>query len=148
MILCNSLVEKEIFLISSIPWIIHLDQPIDNQPIRTTTLPLYSDDYDNVPNIPLSNLSTPINQKQIPIITTNLSLNSSTSTTPIPSPEPHVPLQIERRRSISPPLAPQMSPDNGRPLHHLTQNNSQHPIEENIESLERSKSNSRAQVNI
>jgi hypothetical protein len=28
-----------------------------------------------------------------------------------------------------------MSPDNGRPLHHLTQPTSQHLIEENIEQL-------------
>jgi hypothetical protein len=128
------------------PLIFNLDQPVDDFPqqqqqsIRKSTLPLYSDDYDNVPNVPLSNLSTPINQKQIP------SASSSTSTTPVPSPEPHVPAQVERRRSISPPLPPQMSPDNGRPLQHLSQTNTQRFVDENIEALERSKSNSRAQV--
>lgn len=39
-----------------------------------------------------------------------------------------------------------MSPDNGRPLHHLTQTITQRSIEENIDSLEKSKSTSRAQV--
>ncbi len=127
------------------PLIFNLDQSVDDfqqhqQSIRKPTLPLHSDDYDNVPHVPLSNLSTPINQKQIP------STSSSTSTTPIPSPEPHVPAQIDRRPSISPPLPPQMSPDNGRPLNHLTQLTSQRPIAENIDLLERSKPTSRAQV--
>ena len=124
--------------------IFNLDPPADDFPqqqsIRKATFPLYTDDYDNVPNVPLSNLSTPINQKQIP------STSSSTSTTPVPSPEPHVPAQIERRRSISPPLPPQMSPDNGRPLQHLAQPFAQRPADENIEALERSKSTSRTQV--
>jgi len=127
------------------PLIFNLDQSVDDfqqhqQSIRKPTLPLHSDDYDNVPHVPLSNLSTPINQKQIP------STSSSTSTTPIPSPEPHVPAQIDRRPSISPPLPPQMSPDNGRPLQHLTQSHFQRSVDENIDTLERSKSNSRAQV--
>jgi hypothetical protein len=39
-----------------------------------------------------------------------------------------------------------MSPDNGRPLHHLTQINSQRPVDGNNENIERSKSNSRIQV--
>jgi hypothetical protein len=141
-------------LISFNTLIFNLDPPIDDyqqQILRKTTLPLYSDDYDNVPNVPLSILSTPINHKQIPTTNVNLSLNlpstnSSSSTTPVPSPESHVPSQIERRRSISPPLPPQMSPDNGRPLNHLTQITSQRPIAENIDLLERSKPTSRAQV--
>jgi hypothetical protein len=39
-----------------------------------------------------------------------------------------------------------MSPDNGRPLQHLTQTNGQRSADENIETLERSKSTSRTQV--
>ncbi|CAF1156782.1 unnamed protein product [Rotaria sp. Silwood1] len=113
---------------------------------KITTLPLYSDDYDNIPNGSISNLSTPINHKQIPIITANYLLdlpntNSSILTTSIPSPESHVPLENERRRSISPPLPPQMSPDNGRPLPHLTQN----LIDEHIDITKRLKTNLRSQ---
>jgi len=39
-----------------------------------------------------------------------------------------------------------MSPDNGRPLHHLTQITSQRSIDGNIDLLERSKATSRGQV--
>ncbi|CAF0959170.1 unnamed protein product [Rotaria sordida] len=127
-------------------------QQQQQQPIRKIiTLPLYSDDYDNIPNAPISNLSTPINHKQIPIITSNFSLdlpniNSSIITTPILSPELHVPSQNERRRSISPPLPPQMSPDNGRPLQHLIQTTtSQHSIDEHIDTTKRLKTNLRSQ---
>ncbi|CAF3754296.1 unnamed protein product [Rotaria socialis] len=94
------------------------------QPIRKiTTLPFYSDDYDNMPSVPISNLSTPNNQLQVPITNTNYSLNvpNTNLSSPIPSPDIHVPLPKERRRSMSPPLPPQMSPDSGRPLHHLPQ---------------------------
>lgn len=95
---------------------------------------------------PLSSLSTPINHKQIPIITASFTLempsvNSSMITTQILSPDAHAPVQNERRRSISPPLPPQMSPDNGRPLHHLTQITAQH-----IESTKQSKSSTRSPV--
>jgi hypothetical protein len=39
-----------------------------------------------------------------------------------------------------------MSPDNGRPLHHLLQTNSQRSIDGNNETVERIKPNSRTQV--
>ncbi|CAF1016745.1 unnamed protein product [Adineta steineri] len=117
----------------------------ENQPIndyqqqsikKASILPLYSDDYDNVPNSLSSNLSTPINHIRRPPSTA-----SSTSTTPIPSPEPQVPSQNERRRSISPPLPPQMSPDNGRPLHQLIQ-----PIFQRINDENREQTDSMSRV--
>ncbi len=46
------------------------------------------------------------------------SSSTSSSFTPTPTPEPYVPSNIQGRRSISPPLPPQMSSDNGRPVHH------------------------------
>lgn len=123
-----------------IPGLYYLD-PLQDDYQRKTTLPLYTDDFDSVQNL-TTGITTNGN------LTLDLpSTNSSSTTTPIPSPESHKVIQNERRRSISPPLPPQMSPDNGRPLHHLTQITTQRITnEENIESLERSKSNSRTQV--
>lgn len=120
-----------------------LAQPIDDFPpqsIRKTAMPI---SLEEINTAPLANSS----KQQIPLVQSNLSLDSpsetsSRSTTPIPSPELHVPVQVERRRSISPPLPPQMSPDNGRPLPHLLQINSQRPINEHTESSQRSKSSS------
>lgn len=57
-----------------------------------------------------------------------------------------MPLTKERRRSISPPLPPQMSPDNGRPLPHLTQTNSQRLFGDQNESAKQSKTSTRSQV--
>jgi hypothetical protein len=37
---------------------------------------------------------------------------------------------------MSPPLPPQMSPDNGRPLHHLEQTTSQRLTSENINQIQ------------
>ncbi|CAF4320291.1 unnamed protein product, partial [Rotaria magnacalcarata] len=113
------------------------------QPIRKiTTLPFYSDDYDNLPSVPISNLSTPNNQLQIPITNTNYSLDvpNTNLSSPIPSPDIHVSLPKERRRSMSPPLPPQMSPDNGRPLHHLPQS-----TDEIVDPTKQSKSTLRSQ---
>lgn len=56
------------------------------------------------PSATISKVSTELNE-------------SSLSVTPIPSPN------LTRRRSISPPLPPAMSPDNGRPLVSTITNN-------------------------
>ena len=120
----------------------YLDSSINGysqQSKRKITLPLYSDDTDN---LPMSNLSTPINHKPKPLMNSNFSLdlpsiNSSRLTSPIVSPEFHVPPQNERRRSISPPLPPQMSPDNGRPIDQLPKTISQPSIYEQINLTKR-----------
>jgi hypothetical protein len=69
-----------------------------------------------------SSLPTPTNAKPQQHLhrTSDLaSAATSSSTTPVPSPEPVLPSPTVRRRSMSPPLPPAMSPDNGRPLPHL-----------------------------
>ena len=128
--------------------IIYLDQPIDDFPQQSTRKTVVPITPDEINHIPLAKSSTQINSKQsIPVIQSSLSSdvpseNSSRSTTPIPSPELHIPVQLERRRSMSPPLPPQMSPDNGRPLPHLPQTTSQRSMDEHAESSQRSKSSS------
>ncbi|UJR32051.1 hypothetical protein I4U23_019518 [Adineta vaga] len=108
------------------PVIIDQQQQQQQSIKKLSTVPLYSDEYDNIPNTVTSNLFTPINHIR----------NSLSSTTPIPSPEPRVPTQTDRRRSLSPPLPPQMSPDNGRPLHHSTLTTAQHITQINQEPTE------------
>jgi hypothetical protein len=105
---------------------------------RPTSLPTYSDDYENITS---TRSSTPIKQKQIsekPRIiqqtfhntestssrtsssssSSKSSSSSSVTPTPTPPPPPPVHSNIQRRRSISPPLPQQISSDNGRPVHH------------------------------
>ena len=130
----------------------NLDPLIDDFAHQSNRKLMIPSSNEETNNVPLSNSSTPVNTKKLPVIQTNLSLDitsdhSSRSTTPIPSPELHVPSQqFERRRSISPPLLPQMSPDNGRPIPYSTQTNAQRSADEHTETSQRSKASSRTQV--
>ena len=147
------MIKKTTFLeVTSSEKILHSDPTIDEFAHQSNRKPAIPPSTEETNNVPLSNSSTPINSKQIFVTQANLSMDipseqSSRSTTPIPSPEPRVPSQqLDRRRSISPPLLPQMSPDNGRPLPYLTQTNAQRSADEHTETSQRSKASSRTQV--
>ena len=67
---------------------------------------------------------------------TSTSSSSSSSTTPTPTPQSPVPQKLHQRRSVSPPLAPMISANNGRPVHQqppppaTTNNSSQRAFDE------------------
>ncbi|CAF0725174.1 unnamed protein product [Adineta steineri] len=101
---------------------------------RPTTIQTYSDDYENmtstVSSIPTNHKQSPQKPRVIPQpllntqsteSSTSSSPSTSTSVTPTPTPEPPVSLKVQRRRSFSPPLTPQMSPDHVQPFHNHSQ---------------------------
>ena len=95
---------------------------IDYQSKSQRKQAIYSEDYENLSSSSSSFLSTPTNAKPQHRAPDLASAVTSSSTTPVPSPEPALPSPSVRRRSMSPPLPPAMSPDNGRPLPHLPTN--------------------------
>ncbi|UJR14698.1 hypothetical protein I4U23_001691 [Adineta vaga] len=101
---------------------------------RSSNQQTYSDDYENptstISSTPVSPRPSPqkprVIQQPIPStqnVTSSASSSSSTSSssssvTPTATPEPPTPSTLRHGRSISPPLSPSMSPDNGRPVQH------------------------------
>ncbi|CAF1165406.1 unnamed protein product [Rotaria sordida] len=93
---------------------------------KPTALENYSDDYENFSSTTSSSMSikqqrTPQKPRVIQQPISNTKSTSSSTSPPsssslTPTPEPVVHSNIQRRRSISPPIPPEMSPDNGRPI--------------------------------